>query len=424
MKRLAVVLLVLATFLCLPLRPLWVDEIFQLEGTLHQSFPQVMHNAMVAPGGMPLAYVVQKGWLDLTGFSTASARVPAAVFGVGTSFLLFWIARLFNLFPSLALTLGFITPLLLRYATEARPYSQGLFFSALATALFLRWTAKPTFALLFGYLLTCVAGVYSQPFSLFVPCAHALYLLWTDRKRSLPILAVLAVTGTIYVPWLIASRHALLAETWPHEMFFSWAQVSPLMIVREISGGGYVCSISLVLLAAIGLRKRGVQLLAFCIVVPIVLAILADAAFNYFFAIRQLIFVVPPLVLLATAGTAELWKRKRNAAAILIGVFFAGALVKDARWQADRREDWGKAAEALQNRLDGLSGCVEIQPPGDAKHYYFFKPTLKARTCGPNPEETRALVAISPYAPQDQRALGRSAQNVGNTLIRAAPARP
>lgn len=407
---------VIATLLCLPLRPLWVDEIYQLQATRAQPFSQTVHQSLVAPGGMPLGYFAQWIWLKIAGFSVTQSRVPAALFGLGSAFLTAWIARRLNLSAVLSLLLSLTTPLLFRYSTEARPYSQGLFFSTLTTAIFLAWLVRPSRRKWLAYLLSCVAGVYSQPFSLFMPLAHAVYLSIAHRKRVLPIALAIFVAGLLYAPWFLISRQAILHEAWTNQLFFSWRQLSPLMVLREISGGGYLCSLTLLALAAIGVNRSRRIVLVCCIVIPVLLAVVADAAFNYFFAIRQLIFVLPPILLLATAGVEYLYHVRKPLAAVLTGIFFGAALVKDVRWQMDAKEDWQRAAARLKDRV-GASGCVEFHPPRDAFAYYFFEPSLRSLTCNSQTRLEPAYVATSPYASPDERRAASGQDNVGGTLI-------
>ena len=418
--KLFVAVLAFGTLLCLPLRPLWVDEIFQLEGTWQQPMARVVHNAMIAPGGMPLAYAAQKLWLDVAGFSPAKARVPAALFGLGASLLTGWIAALLGVNVSFVVIASLLTPLLFRYSTEARPYSQGLFFSCLATALLLSWLARPSPGRLALYFISCLGAAYSQPFALFIPATHVAYLLFTNRQKLLPVLLCVAAAGLLYAPWVLLSQEALTNESWPHYMFFSLAQVSPLMIVRELSGGGYFCSLSLLILALAGLRAGQHELLLWlCVAIPLALAILADAAFHYFFAIRQLIFVLPPLLLLAAAGLERLWMKRRTPATVFAFLFILSAVVKDVRWQLDRKEDWGKAASAIKTRLSelGASACVSIIPPGDAMHYYFFEPSLRARSCRSGVLQSQMLVVKSPYAPWQERQVNGRRMDIGNSII-------
>ncbi len=415
--RLAIAVLVAGTFFSLPLRPLWVDEIYQLEATRDLPVKQVLHSSMIAPGGMPLGYLVQTAWLRVAGFSRSQARLPAALFGLGSVFVTAWIARQLSLSASLTTVLGLLTPILFRYSTEARPYSQGLFFSTLSTAVFLTWLANPSKWKWFAYLLCNVAGIYSQPFSIFIPVAHAIYLLFFKRARLFPVSSAIALTAASYLPWFLLSQRALQNAPWLNQMFFSWRQVSPLVIIKEISGGGYVCSLSLLLLIAASLKKTLHPLLLCCTIVPAVLAIAADAKFNYFFAIRQLIFIVPPLLLLAVAAIDYLWQQRKTVVAVLLSVYIVGAVVKDVNWQRDHKEDWGKAAAAIEARLQVTHGCVSFRPSRDAHAYYFFKPALRFHSCDNSPQRANELLAVSPYASASDRHLAVNAENVGNTLI-------
>ncbi len=414
--KVTIAILALGTLLCLPLRPLWVDEIYQLQATRDQSFPAMFHSAMVAPGGMPLGYTVQKLWLEIAGFSAAQARVPAALFGLGSVWALAWVARLLNVNAGLVAILSLLTPLLFRYSTEARPYSQGLFFSVLATALFLRWWDRPSIGRLAAYSLCCLAGLYSQPFSIFASVAHCAYVLLADRKRVVSLSGAVLLPALLYAPWFLISSRALQHEAWPHLMSFSWHQVPPLVIIRELSGGGYVCSLSLLVLAGFGSRNPSRKFLLLWLTLPGILAIAADARFNYFFAIRQLIFVLPPLILLAASGFTVLWFRHRLVAVAFAGVYLIGAVAKDYRWQMDHKEDWETAARYLNARLNAVGGCVTFRPNRDAPSYYFFEPSLQAKNCQKTNQQAN-LIAVSPYAESEERRAAASGKNVGNTLV-------
>ncbi len=415
--RFAILVLIAATLFSLPLRPLWVDEIYQLEATRDLPVNQVLRSSMVAPGGMPFGYLTQTAWLRVAGYSRAQARFPAALFGLGSVFVTAWIARRLLLNATLTVFLGLLTPLLFRYSTEARPYSQGLFFSALSTALFIYWRANPSKSRWLSYLLCNVAGIYSLPFSFFTVIAHAIYTFFVNRRQFFLVSLAIALTGAAYAPWFLLSQRALQHEAWPHIMFFSWRQISPLMILKEISGGGYVCSVSLLLLIIIGWQRKTDPLLLSCIIVPVVLAIGADARFGYFFAIRQLIVVLPPLLLLASAAAQSLWKQRKITVALLLGIYAAGAVVKNVNWERRPTEDWEKAAAAIKSRLQSTQGCVIFEPARDSPSYYYFEPSLRSHTCEERAHQFHPVIAVSPYASAEQRHLAANAENVGNTLI-------
>jgi hypothetical protein len=63
--------------------------------------------------------------------------------------------------------------------------------------------------------------------------------------------------------------------------------------------------------------------------VPVPLALIVNAWFHYFFAIRQLLFIVPPLCLLAAQGLWSLPKPGRTALTVTLAL---AALVYDFHW--------------------------------------------------------------------------------------------
>ncbi len=111
-----------------------------------------------AAGGAPLGYLVQQATLRIGGYSVRRARLPMAVFGAASVFLVALLAGELGVrWAWLAATLFAIFPLTFRYATESRVYSQALFLSVLATLLYARAAKRPTWALAILYSLALTA---------------------------------------------------------------------------------------------------------------------------------------------------------------------------------------------------------------------------------------------------------------------------
>src|SRR5579883_234040 len=179
--------LVLAT---LAIRPLWVDELNQLLGR-SGGWQGVLTWAKIGPGGTPLAYLLQHGLLNLTGFSTFWVRLPAALFGVGAVALFYLLSR-----KSLPATiLCAFLPIVLRYNQEGRPYSQALFFELLALYGF------PRSPILLG--LACLLGLYSQTLVLFPVLGLLLVSLY--RREWFNALAI-SLALAAFAPWFLAAR--------------------------------------------------------------------------------------------------------------------------------------------------------------------------------------------------------------------------
>ena len=113
--------------------PFWLDEVLQLLGTRNHSFAEALQWAARNPGGAPLPYLAQWASLQLLGYSPAAARLPAAASSILAALAFAALLRQLRVRNALlAFAMFLLLPLQLRYGFEARPYSQGLFFSILA----------------------------------------------------------------------------------------------------------------------------------------------------------------------------------------------------------------------------------------------------------------------------------------------------
>ena len=129
-----------------------------------------------------------------------------------------------------------------RYAVEARPYSQGMFFVVLAFYFWLRLERNPSTrdAACFG--LAVAAGLYSQAFTLFIALGEAAWSLRNPKARwAVSIATILACAS--YVPWFLAQRATQAVTHTMSSFSFTWQQITPHGFIREISGGGYFCSV-------------------------------------------------------------------------------------------------------------------------------------------------------------------------------------
>jgi hypothetical protein len=134
--------------------------------------------------------------------------------------------------------------------------------------------------------------------------------------------------------------------------------------------------------------------------VPIALALAADAAFGYFVASRQIIWVLPAVAVLAAQGIAQ---KPRIAVpiAVLLALF---CIHQSYRFFTAPRENWQVAANALSAEVQN-GACLLVVPPEQKYSYEFFRPTLADTHC-PSP---RTVVAFTPYATNTQRETAVSA---------------
>ncbi len=388
--------------------PLWLDELHQLVGTYHRSLPLMLQWALESPGGTPLNFLAQKLILDSFGFSSLSVRLPSILFGVGALYVFIRIAREYTSQKWIAAAALFaFLPQLFRYAVEARPYSQGLFFAIVAFYFWLRLEKNGARRDAIAFGLAVAAGLYSQVFSVFIALGEAAWSLRNPKARW-PVAIAIISAAAAYLPWFLAQRATQAVTHTMSNYAFSWQQISPQGYLREISGGGYFCSVPLLILAAFG-RDPRLWWLAFA---GLAAPVAADATLGYFFAGRQLIFALPFLILLAVKGAVNV---PRWAAIALFLPLFVASMVVDFRQATTAREDWATPAHQLASKP---GSCTYIWSPDLLKYLQIYEPSLSQCDLSTRPAEILYVTTrYSPLAPPPQGYDKIRSERVGVTEI-------
>jgi len=390
-------LYLVATIFLGGVRQLHLDEILQLQDTRQPSVSKLLTSIPVHHiGSGPLGYLTQQATLKVTGYSVRRARLPAAIFGTGAVFAMYWLAMEMGLrYGAVAAAIFAMLPFTVRYATEARPYSQALFFSILATIFYVRLSRRPGWRLAGAYSAALAAAAYAQPFAASVGLAHVLWSFLSHDRRVFALgTTAFGISIAAFLPWFYWSHLQWTSGLEAGAVHFAISTKTPLMLFRELSGAGYWGSGILLILclwpAISGRIRLQLTLLA---TVPIVAGLAVDAWFGYFIAARQFIWVLAPISLLA--GCAERYGPWRRMALVLLGVV---CLWQGFCWFTRPQEDWQSASAAIQDRTDRRA-CLVVVPPEHAGFYQYFRPHLQQCGCdGPN-----VVLAISPYSTSTQQ---------------------
>ncbi len=376
----------------LPVLSLWLDEIMDLMVVRSAGMRELLAGVAVNSGNAPLNYIVQFWAVHAFGYSAFVGRLPEAIFSLASCAGIYVLARRLRLrWPLLAVAVFALFPLQFRYALEARPYSLALALSIWSTVAFFGLLDQPrslTRAAL--YTMSVAAGIYVLPFTLFVAIAH---LAWVRRQMLLPVGLAIVIAGLAFVPWYL---HAVVnwradpVVAGAHETV-TWRVVP--MILHELIGAGYFGAALVIAGVAaafvFGFSDRWFWLSY--LLVPVITALLADAAFGYFPAIRQIIFVLAPLALLFAVGVEALFTRWRMAGLAVAAALLITSVAANFNFFRRPREDWSAAAAILASEP-----CVMYSPPESGPYYSFFIPELAHRDCAGS--APRRALAISPYA--------------------------
>jgi uncharacterized membrane protein len=366
------------------LLPLWLDEVLTLAGAVKPTVHELLVWAGFNPGSSPLAFLIERPFVEAMGLTRLAARLPSMVFSIfsGVALIRFAIdlelRRGLPLLPIVYLML----PIQLRYAVEARPYAASLFFSIAAWWCLWHLVEHPSWGLGVAYALLVAAGLYAQPFAAFVQVGALAGLALSSKRRAVLIAALALTAGCLlFAPWYLHVRDA-----WRQEIVGSGYSVttlpkSLLVLIREIAGGGYWQSIPLLAAACLGWRElqpRVRRLVVGGILAGAGGAMAVDAASGYFFATRHALFVIPALAMLASAGFAA--ARHRRVGVVLAAIFVVASIAKSWSYFRGGTEDWPGAARALLAEARG-GVCVIVPQPEPEDLYAVFEPELRGHFC-------------------------------------------
>jgi hypothetical protein len=388
--------------LLIPGKPLWVDEIIDLGGVRNVSdvsgvLAFVPRNA----GGVPLGYLVDFWMIRIFGYSVFIVRLPSVVFTVLTCAGVYILARQTRLrMPLLAVILYAVSPLNMRYALEARPYAQAACWSVFSTVVFLSLIRRPTSGKAAGYSALVAAGLFTQPYSIFVAVAHLVWLLFTRsvQERSRTILlagTAVALASLAFLPWYFKAHAAWQGAVSSGARFVVTGK-DLLVIPHELMGTGFIGAAltGIAIVMALGWSswyKDEKIFWAHYLAIPLLLVPAADACFGYFLAARQMIFVLVPISMLLIACAEVRWAWLLPAALCIAMVY------EDVRWMRRPGEGWQAAAAQLKG-----ADCSIFVPSGTRTLYLFFEPQL--RECDENTLTTTGSVTLA-WSPDQPRSL-------------------
>jgi uncharacterized membrane protein len=387
----------LLTISLLAATPLWLDEILQLGLAWHHSLRDLLPWIEVNPGAVPLPYFVQQLSLRLFGYSVVAARLPAALFSILAAATFAAVCDHIGLRRRLlALAIFLLLPLQFRYALEARSYSQAVFFSVATLWLFLKLSESPSLPLTALYGATVAVGLYFHPFLAFPVVAQLL----TTTRRTTWTAATLA--ALCFVPWLILQHQA--RQNFHDPGLYPVGHLTPLVVLHDLTGGGYVSTVCLLVLAGFGIVRASMsaavhRLLLLTVIVSIAGPLLGDTTLHYFFAGRQFLLAMPALVLLAAHGFDVVWQRSRLLAALPAVAFLGVASIKDFQDAAIPKDDLAVSAQSVATHLTSNSkgdSCVLTAPSWAIDYYPFFRPGVPFPACTDPIRAPEVIVVVSP----------------------------
>jgi mannosyltransferase len=365
--------------------PLWMDEGISIGIASHPlgDIPSLLRH----DGSPPLYYLALHVWMAVFGSTPTAAHalsltffalaVPAAVWAAWTPFG--------PLAGGLAGALVALDPFTVYYADDARMYTLVLLLGVLATGSFVRAFVLRRRRHVAVFAVLIAALLYTHNWALFYAAASGLAfaaLLAASRdRRALLRDGALAFGGAalIYAPWLptLAFQSAHTGAPWsiePGEADLTraltdiWSGKLPETLVLLVAGAG-----------AIELARRKRSRHAALAVLAIATATLL-LAFTWSqlsspaWAVRYLVIVAAPLVVLAGAGLARTGVLGVATVAVAVALSWHGHPSRTALMD---KSNVAQIAGALGGQLPDGSLVVTAQPEQVPALRYYLGPRLR-----------------------------------------------
>jgi len=381
---------------------------------------------------LPGYYAFVKIWTNVFGTSEASFRSFSALLGSISLLLIFYLARcLFD--EKIALMSTFLASInltLVWFSQEARQYSFLLFLSLLSLLFLLKMLNDGKVKYVIGFLAVNFLIIYSQNtwiLFIFFEGAYALYRIYLDyslkkavSKTNKRIILAFILLSIVYIPiisiaifsdtstislygrpkaaeiakfgaqltgWLYPSEslRQKIYDLNPKLTFYELTLIASFFINLLIIGAFFLIGI----VKSYNLRRESSIFLASLFFAPPLLSLLisyAHPAITNIFMLKQVIYIIPAYLIIASVG---LMKSKYKTLAIT-AIFITGAILLHAYYANFDKQQFRDAANFLKENGGNDPIFINIDTAQVIfKFYYGESDNAKGVK---SPEELQALL--------------------------------
>jgi mannosyltransferase len=380
-------------------KPFWFDECFSVE-LARLGWRNFLHLLWWREANMSIYYLLLRAWLELrpvAGQSEFFIRSLSVVTAVIALPAIYWLARLLynHRVALIATALLTVNAYSLRYAQEARSYALFLLLATLSSGFLIAWLRKPKRRNAAAYIVFSILAVYVHLYALLLIFAQVLVFSCFgypdlgpgyDRSRSaiklrrawkiigiaiLPLLIFVAKTGAGPIRWIQRpSAHDVL------DFFERLAGGNAWLLLAMYA----LCCLAALIPSGKTLWTRDLnwdtwraRFLIIWLLFPVALTLLLSLARPVFLP-RYLIFCLPPLIILASAGLARLPRSWMLAVALTLMLFLGlqGAAFVYSHDFDNERDGLEAASDFILDRSQAGDGIIfhiaEARAP-----YEFFR---------------------------------------------------
>lgn len=417
---------------------LWYDEVFTLTHFVRLPWSDLVGELSSLNNHM-LYSLEAKAAVSVFGETAWALRLPAVVFALGSLVLVWRMGRQLA-GPAAALLATFLLAVSYHhvwFSQNARGYTELLFWTMLATMLFVHGLERPRLGSWTGYAAAFAAGMYTHLSAGFFFAAHAVvYAIACIAARRAPgrplssrypglrswqplygFAAAVAVTALLYAPLLAATVRTIgrvAARSQPGVSSLpEWA--SPVRTLQEIAASvgdlgalaplGIAAGVLLIVIGAVDLYRRSPLLVAvYAVHVPLCIALLWLLSFRiwprYFFVDIGFVFLCVAAGIVAVTNRAAAviglapgkWTA-RAPLAIAVALATCASLVLLARNYAHPKQDFAGAV-AFVERTRGTGDVATSTGLAAEPLRSYFAPSWPVAQ---NAAELQALLAAAPH---------------------------
>lgn len=317
---------------------LWLDEAGVAYAARTGSIPEMLTVVRSHVLAMPLDYIIV--WLvGRVSTSELALRLPAAVWGSLTLYLSYHFFRSFASRSAAMFGLLFLafSPIHIQYSQELRFYASLVFFYLLSSMLLWKAMQQPTSKRWIQFCTASIIGVFFHPYVVFSLSNGILWLILsglTNRQNRNKRIGFLISTCLILLAFLVgylvfsASNFFDIPLLVYEESFFK-AIATGLGWLPFYTGStgiswlwGGLCAILQIIGAWTALKSNLRSPLAglfYSLLLQFIAVVGSDIIGHYFFAPRQLLFLLPVLTLFSGIGLVSLIDWLGNRLIYLLG---------------------------------------------------------------------------------------------------------
>jgi mannosyltransferase len=370
--------------------PFWIDEGISVGLASHpvHSIPGLLR----IDGSPPLYYLLLHWWMAGFGRSAAATHSLSMIFAVLSAPASAWAAgTVFGRRAALAAgVLAAFSPFLGLYADETRMYSLVFLLAALATGAFLNAYVLRRRAFVPVFAAALAASLYTHGWALFLGGAFGLALIGLlaagPDRRGLLIDGVLGfgAAALVFAPWLptvlFQAHHT--GAPWSHAP--SWRGLGRAL--SRIVGGNVPETLAFTVAGAgaavcawrdPGPQRRAMGVLLVVSSATLLAGFAASNLATPAWALRYLVIVLAPGIILLGAGLARAGVGGLAVAAVIVVGYWAG---KPTARTLEHKSNVSLVAQRLSGRLPRGTVVASIQPEQVPVLHYYLPDGLRYMT--------------------------------------------